>query len=133
MADGSIRFKNVAAASIPTPATGTVSVYVDSADKHTKQKDDAGVTTDLTTGGGGGGTYIIERFTLSAGDITNKFVQLSGDMTVANDTLFFVASLGSMTITADYTADAALDRAGWSGTTLDGVLVAGDVVTVQFQ
>lgn len=51
MADGSTRFPEVVAASIPTPPSGKVFLFVDSADKHIKIKDDTGTVTDLIEGG----------------------------------------------------------------------------------
>ena len=51
MADGTARLPEIAAASVPTPPTGKLFIFVDSADKHIKSKDDAGTVTDLTIGG----------------------------------------------------------------------------------
>jgi len=44
-----LTFENVS--SVPTPATGKTAIYVDSADKHTKQIDDTGAVIDLTEEG----------------------------------------------------------------------------------
>jgi hypothetical protein len=55
--DASLILSERTAASVPTPAAGTVTLFVDIANGHVSQKDDAGVVTDLTlTGGGGGGS-----------------------------------------------------------------------------
>ena len=45
-----IDFSNVS--SVPTPSTGKSSVYIDSADKKLKSKNDAGVVTDYSTASG---------------------------------------------------------------------------------
>lgn len=45
---GKIKIKNETTPA--TPASGNTTIFVDSADKHTKQKDDAGVVIDLTSG-----------------------------------------------------------------------------------
>ncbi len=51
MADGTWRFPEVALASVPTPPTGKLFIFVDAADKHFKSKDDLGAVVDLTAGG----------------------------------------------------------------------------------
>lgn len=51
MADGTWRFPEVALASVPTPPTGKLFIFVDAADKHFKSKDDLGAIVDLTAGG----------------------------------------------------------------------------------
>lgn len=47
------RLKEVSAASVPTPPSGTVTVFCDSADGEVKKKDDTGTVTSLEGGGGG--------------------------------------------------------------------------------
>lgn len=48
------QLKTIASASVPTPPSGYVVIFVDT-DNKTKQKDSSGVVTDLTATGGGGG------------------------------------------------------------------------------
>ena len=54
-----------------TPSSGNTEVYVDSADRHLKQKDHLGVVTDLTEGDGGAGeTFVapvLDRLTTPPG------------------------------------------------------------------
>lgn len=53
---------NQTAASVPTPSTGNTSVFVDSADKKIKSKDDAGLVTDYSAPG--------SSITALTGDVT---------------------------------------------------------------
>lgn len=55
--DAFITLQERSAASVPTPAAGTVTLFIDIANGHVSQKDDTGAVLDLTaTGGGGGGS-----------------------------------------------------------------------------
>lgn len=47
------QLKTIASASVPTPPSGYVVIFVDT-DNKTKQKDSSGVVTDLTATGAGG-------------------------------------------------------------------------------
>lgn len=48
------RFVEVAASSVPTPPTGTATIFLDVADGELKKKDDTGTVTSLEGGVGGG-------------------------------------------------------------------------------
>ena len=79
--------------------------------------------------------------TLIAGDITNAFADLAGgdaeirDLT-ANTAELFVDGLGNARFTVDYITQvdgaAANKRINWSGLNLDGVLIAGDVLSLRY-
>jgi len=80
--------------------------------------------------GVGGSPYIVNEFTLSPTDIANKFVTLSS--APAHPTLTVLTVIGGPM--QDYGPDFIVSGStlSWSGLTLDGVLVAGDILIVQF-
>lgn len=85
---------------------------------------------DYTPSGGAGTQYHVNVFTLSPTDITNKFVTLSGIPTTPAKTTLFVGGGDIQEYTADFTVSGT--TLSWSGLGLDGVLVSGDTITVQF-
>jgi hypothetical protein len=81
-------------------------------------------------GSGGSSTYTVNKFTLSGTDITNKFVTLSGTPTTPSDTILDVIGGPSQDYSVDFTVTGS--TLSWSGLTLDGVLIAGDKLIIQF-
>jgi hypothetical protein len=75
---GRTRYENQSAPS--TPPTGTTDIYVDSADKHTKQIDDTGTIIDLTAS-------------------ANAITQLTGDVTAGPGTGSQVATIANDAVT----------------------------------
>jgi len=73
-------------------------------------------------------TRIVNHFTLSSTDIANKYVTLSGSPSIANATVLHVKSAPAQNYGDDYTVSG--QQLSWSGLGLDGVLVAGDKLTV---
>jgi hypothetical protein len=72
----------------------------------------------------------IEVFTLSAGDITNKYVTLSASPSVASSTLLTVKGYPVQFYGDDYSVSG--NVVGWTGTPLDGALIAGDKLKVTY-
>lgn len=83
------------------------------------------ITVSLTLG-----SQFVEYHTLSGGEITAKQITLSGTPTVANKAVLDVIQGGPQAYTADFTVSG--NVLGWSGLGLDGVLVAGDVLRIQY-
>lgn len=77
-----------------------------------------------------GSAYAVNEYTLSPTDITNKFVTLS--VTPAHPTLTVLNVIGGpvQSYTSDFTVSGS--TLSWSGLFLDGVLVSGDKLIVQF-
>lgn len=71
MADGTIRLPEISAASVPTPASGKLFIFVDSADKQVKAKDDTGSVISLSgvafIAGDTGGSAVGPTVTISGG------------------------------------------------------------------
>ena len=76
------------------------------------------------------GSYVVNLFTLSPTDITNKFVTLTSAPDTASDTILTVIGGPMQSYGADFTVTGS--QLGWSGLFLDGVLTAGDMLVVQF-
>lgn len=79
----------------------------------------------------------VEYFTLSAGDITNKYVLLAVEPTDPTKTRLDVVSGTSQQIGVDFdmvadTPNPEITRLTWDGFALDGVLLAGDVLRVEY-
>jgi hypothetical protein len=95
-----------------------------------------------TAGGAvGGGTaddrsHLVETFTLSAGDITNKYIILSSAPPVSQVSQTILTIIGGpvQEYGACYsiTTDDGGKRLSWDGLALDGFLVAGDKLHVQY-
>jgi len=75
-------------------------------------------------------SYNVNLFTLSGTDITNKFVTLSSAPDTAADTILTVIGGPMQSYGADYTVSGS--QLSWSGLFLDGVLVSGDMLVVQY-
>lgn len=75
-------------------------------------------------------TATTQEFTLAPSDITNKYVTLSS--TPVNPTLTLLNVIGGpmQAYTTDFTVSGS--QLSWSGLFLDGVLVSGDILIVQF-
>jgi hypothetical protein len=73
----------------------------------------------------------VEPFTLSSGDISNKFITLSAAPTAPTKTQLSVIGGPAQAYGTDFTVTGT--QLSWSGLFLDGVLVAGDIVTVQYE
>jgi len=99
----SSRYTNSAAPD--TPASGKTELYVDSADKHLKTKDDAGLVVDLTAGLTDivddttpqlGGNLDGQAYTITTtGDVTGGGIHVTGDTAAAdNAALGYTATEG---------------------------------------
>lgn len=79
-----------------------------------------------------GSSIHIQKFTLSATDITNKYVVLSDNPT--NDNLTIVFFILEHKYNDDYviTADDGGKRLSWDGKGLETIILAGDELTVIF-
>lgn len=86
--------------------------------------------TLISGGGGGGSTYVVQKFTLSGLDISNKFVTLSGTPTFPAMTELHVIGGPLQDSGPDYVVSG--NTVDWSGKTLDGVLVISDVLYVAY-
>ncbi len=78
----------------------------------------------------GSSGIVINRFTLTPTDISNKYVTLSATPSVDNDTLLTVIGGPLQNYGPDYIVSG--NQLSWSGLTLDGILVSGDDLVVQF-
>jgi len=74
------------------------------------------------------GSRTVDLFTLSSTDISNGYVTLSGTPNVASATELHVKGAPAQFYGDDYTVSS--NQLSWSGLGLDGVLVAGDKLTV---
>lgn len=75
-------------------------------------------------------SYHVETFTLTGTDITNGYVTLSASPSTANLTVLQVIGGPVQAYGDDFTVSGA--QLSWSSLFLDGVLVAGDKLIVQF-
>lgn len=76
------------------------------------------------------GTYRVNKFTLSPTDIANKYVTLTAPPTTPASTVLDVISGDSQDYGVDYVVTGS--TVSWDGLGLDGVLVAGDKLQIQF-
>lgn len=76
------------------------------------------------------GNYMVNVFTLTPTDITNGFVVLSQAPTTPADTALTVIDGPMQDYGTDFTVSGS--HLSWSGLFLDGVLVSGDQLIVQF-
>lgn len=72
-----------------------------------------------------------DLFTLDATAISNKYVTLSNAPVIPANVKAVVDGEGSQIYSVDYTMSTSV-RLSWSGLALDGVLVAGDIVSVNY-
>lgn len=76
------------------------------------------------------GNYMVNVFTLTPTDITNGYVTLSQAPTAPTDTALTVIDGPMQDYGTDFTVSGS--NLSWSGMFLDGVLVSGDQLIVQF-
>ena len=81
----------------------------------------------------GSGSFSAEQVTLSLTDITNKYVDLVGDITDALSVSLLIKNAPNQYIGDDFNVDDTLNRIDWNGLGLDGQLAAGDKITIIFQ
>lgn len=116
-----VTLENQSAASVPTPASGRTTVFVDSADKHFKIKDDTGAVTDTSVPG--------SAITSLTGDVTATgpgaaAATVTNASVIAKVLTGYSASSGTLSssdsiLTAFNKLGARLD-CGWFGTGNDG-------------
>jgi hypothetical protein len=85
---------------------------------------------DFATGGGGGSGYNVNLFTLSAGDIAAKSVTLSAIPTTPGKTILSVIDGDQQDYGIDFSVSGT--TLSWASLGLDGVLVEGDKLVIQF-
>jgi hypothetical protein len=75
-------------------------------------------------------SYFVNKFTLTPTDISNKFITLTGTPTSLSDTILDIVG----GITQDYSVDFVVtgNQLSWNGLGLDGILVSGDKLIIQF-
>jgi hypothetical protein len=78
----------------------------------------------------GGSSSLVNNFTLSVTDISNKFVTLTHAPTSATSTILTVIDGPMQSYGADFIVSGS--QLSWSGLFLDGVLVDGDTLVIQF-
>lgn len=115
-------------ADLPTsPADGTLAVTLDT---HTVYLWDADSSMWLVVSSPGTIPYVVDLFTLSPTDITNKFVTLSSAPIPANKTILNVIGGPVQDYGTDFTVTGT--QLSWSSLFLDGLLVSGDKLIVQY-
>ena len=77
-----------------------------------------------------GTSYNVNKFTLTPTDITNGYVTLTSAPASLSGTILNVIGGPMQDYSADFTV--AGNQLSWSGLGLDGVLVSGDKLVVQF-
>lgn len=95
--------------------------------------------TDLSQGvSGGSGIGIsdlidaekVEYITVSLTDVSNKYVTYSSAVGAGGKLRVCPMDGGPLHFGVDYTVDAGLNRVGWNGLALDGIIAAGDVLRI---
>lgn len=82
----------------------------------------------------GGTTLLVETFTLSATNITNKYVNLAQAPGTPAKTILIIKGAGGQFYGDDFAMDGTYTtRLKWDSLSLDGVLAAGDKLTVMYQ
>ena len=74
--------------------------------------------------------YNVNKFTLGNADVANKYVTLSSTPTTASKTVLEIIGGDGQAYGVDFTIMG--NQLNWSGLGLDGVLVSGDNLVVQF-
>lgn len=74
--------------------------------------------------------YVVEYFTLSGTDITNKYITLAASPITASKTRLVVIDGPEQAYTTDFTVST--NQLSWSGLFLDGVLETGDKLIVTY-
>jgi hypothetical protein len=85
---------------------------------------------DFTPSGASGNQYHVNTFTLTPTDISNKYVTLTSVPTDVDKTALNVIGGDMQEYAVDFTVTG--NQLSWSSLGLDGVLVSGDVLLVQF-
>ena len=85
---------------------------------------------DFTPSGASGNQYKVDPFTLSPTDISNKYVTLSSTPTDPEKTALNVIGGDMQEYAVDFTITG--NQLSWGSLGLDGALIAGDVLLVQF-
>lgn len=85
---------------------------------------------DFTPSGAAGNQYHVNNFTLTPTDISNKFITLTTAPTDPAKTVVLVIGGDAQEYAVDFTLSGT--QLSWSSLGLDGVLVSGDRVVVQF-
>ena len=78
----------------------------------------------------GAGAYTVNVFTLSGGNMTDKFVTLTGTPTVPSGTILNIVGGVIQSYSTDFTVIG--NQLSWSGLALDGILSINDKLIVQF-
>lgn len=128
MADSKIRW---AKSSEPeTPPTDRVFMWLDTDGLFKIKRDDGTVETLGSGGGGGGNQTVVQYFTLTSGQIASASVTLTYSPSPANQTTLDIISNGPQYYADDFTVSG--NVLSWSGKPIDGLLVAGDRIRVQY-
>lgn len=80
--------------------------------------------------GGASTSQVVDTFTLSGTDITNKFVTLSETPSLPGHTILLIDGSPSTFYGTDFTVSGT--QLSWSGLSLDGILSSGDNLTVTY-
>jgi len=99
-----------------------------------------GGTADPNTGeitfppsGGGGTSQLRETKTILAGDVANKYILVTTDITSDATTVLKVKTLADQYYDDDFTVDAInKKKIKWNGLGLDGLIEAGDEVEILY-
>jgi hypothetical protein len=96
-----------------------------------------GLVRSSTASGGGpspGGNYSVEKFTLTAGNITDKYVVLAAAPSTQSATRLIVIEGIEQDYAVDFemTADDGGQRLSWDGLGLESLLEAGDKIVVVY-
>jgi hypothetical protein len=85
---------------------------------------------EIVSVSGGSASYFVNKVTLNATDITNKFVTLTDIPTSPSDTILDIVG----GITQDHSVDFTVtgNQLSWNGLGLDGILADGDKLIIQF-
>lgn len=83
--------------------------------------------------GGGSGVpsgYYLEEFTLNSGNIISKSVTIANTPTTPAATLMVISGAPNMSYSEDFTISGT--TVSWNGLGLDGILEAGDIISVVY-
>jgi hypothetical protein len=93
---------------------------------------DADTSAWVATSVGQTESEVVEEFTLSAGDITAKKVTLTYTPVNANYVKLDILGGCAQDNGTDFTVNVGTKEVGWSGTGLDGLLAANDVLRISY-
>lgn len=84
-------------------------------------------------GAGDGVVQYVETYTLTATDISNKYITLTAIPLEADDVVLSVRNAGAQQVNSDFAMDLTnTDRLSWNGKGLQGFLEEGDELTVVY-